>query len=97
MKTMIKKLKGYLHRKWFDKNYEDKFSKVKVELDIYYAMELATILMSIDEKKLHTDYQYSIKHFIAQLAKSITEEQIEDVHGKNALNELIRDVNSSAN
>ena len=26
---MIKKLKGYLHRKWFDKTYATKFSKVK--------------------------------------------------------------------
>jgi hypothetical protein len=94
---MIKKLKGYLHRKWFDKNYEDKFSKVTVELDIYYAMELATILMSIDVKKIHNDYKESISHYLAQLSKSITDEQIEDVHGKNALNELIRDVNSSAN
>lgn len=94
---MIKKLKGYLHRKWFDKTYFDKFSKVAVELDTYYAMELATILMSIDSKTLHEDYQKSIKHYIGQLSKSITEDQIEDVHSKNALNELIRKVNSSAN
>lgn len=97
MKDMIKKLKGYLHRKWFDKDYSDKFSKVKIELDTYHAMELATILMSIDSKTLHSDYQASIKHYVGQLAKSITDEQIEDVHSKNALNELIREVNSSAN
>lgn len=94
---MIKKLKGYLHRKWFDKNYADKFSKVTIELDTYYAMELATILMSIDSKTLHNDYQTSIKHYVGQLAKSITEEQIEDVQSKNALNELIKKVNSGAN
>ena len=94
---MIKKLKGYLHRKWFDKTYADKFSKVKIELDTYNAMELATVLMSIDIKSLHKDYQISIKHYLGQLAKSITDEQIEDVKSKNALNELIRGVNSSAN
>ena len=97
MKAMIKKLKGYLHRKWFDKTYAEKFSKVTVELDIYHAMELATILMSIDSKTLHNDYKDSIKHYVGQLAKSITDEQIEDVHSKNALNELNREVNSSAN
>lgn len=94
---MIKKLKGYLHRKWFDKTYATKFSKVNVELDTYYAMELATILMSIDSKTLHSDYKVSIAHYVSQLSKSITDEQIEDVHSKNALNELIREVNSSAN
>ena len=94
---MIKKLKGYLHRKWFDKTYLEKFSKVSIQLDTYNAMELATILMSIDSKTLHEDYQKSIKHYISQLAKSITDEQIEDVHGKNSLNDLIREVNSSAN
>lgn len=94
---MIKKLKGYLHRKWFDKTYAEKFSRVTVELDIYHAMELATILLSIDPKTLHSDYKDSIKHYVGQLAKTITDEQIEDVHSKNALNELIREVNSSAN
>ena len=94
---MINKLKGYLHRKWFDKSYNDKFIKVKVELDTYYAMELATILMSIDSKTLHSDYQNSIVHYVSQLSKSITNEQIEDVHSKNALNELIKNVNSGAN
>jgi hypothetical protein len=97
MKIMINKLKGYLHRKWFDKTYATKFSRVTIELDTYNAMELATILMSIDSKTLHSDYKDSIKHYIGQLAKSITEDQIEDVHSKNALNELIREVNSSAN
>lgn len=94
---MIKKLKGYLHRKWFDKTYAEKFSKVTVEIDIYHAMELATILLSIDSKTLHSDYKVSIAHYISQLAKSITEDQIEDVNSKNALNELIKSVNSSAN
>lgn len=94
---MINKLKGYLHRKWFDKTYAEKFSKVNIELDTYDAMELATILMSIDIKSLHSDYQKSIKHYLGQLAKSITDEQIEDVKSRNALNELIRGVNSSAN
>jgi hypothetical protein len=94
---MIKKLKGYLHRKWFDKTYADKFSKVTIELDTYNAMELATILMSIDMRSLHSDYQKSIKHYMGQLAKSITDEQIEDVQSKNALNELIKQINSGAN
>lgn len=94
---MIKKLKGYLHRKWFDKTYAEKFSKVKVELDTFYAMELATVLMNIEMKTLHEDYQNSIKHYFGQLAKSITDEQIEDVQSKKALSELIKEVNSSAN
>jgi hypothetical protein len=53
--------------------------------------------MSIDSKTLHSDYKDSINHYVLQLSKSITDEQIEDVHSKNALNELIREVNSSAN
>lgn len=94
---MIKKLKGYLHRKWFDKEYNTKFTKVNIELDNYYAMELATILCNIDAEKLHVDYQKAIAHYLYQLSQSITEEQIEDVKSTNALNELIKKVNSSAN
>jgi hypothetical protein len=94
---MINKLKGYLHRKWFDKSYNDKFIKVKVELDTYYAMELATILMTIDKESLHSDYKKAIYHYLNQLGKSITDEQIEDVYSQSALNDLIKDVNSGAN
>lgn len=94
---MINRLKGYLHRKWFDKNYKEKISKVKIELDSFYAMELATVLCNIDVEKLHTDYQKSIGHFLYELSKSISSEQIEDAKSKNALNELIKNVNSGAN
>lgn len=94
---MINKLKGYLHRKWFDKNYKEKTSKVKIQLDSFYAMELATVLCNIEIEKLHEDYQKSIGHFLYELSKSISNEQIEEAKGRNALNELIREVNSSAN
>lgn len=94
---MINKLKGYLHRKWFMKDYEEKLSKVNIELDSFYAMELASILMNIDKNLLHEDYKIAINQYMFQLSKSITNEQIEDVKAKNSLNDLIKKVNSNCN
>jgi hypothetical protein len=94
---MIEKLKGYLHRKWFDKKYNEKFAKVTIELDTYNAMDLAAILINIKKENLHEDYKVAINQFNYQLAKSITNEQIEDVKARNSIKELVKKVNSGAN
>ena len=53
--------------------------------------------MTIDKESLHSDYKKAIYHYLNQLGKSITDEQIEDVYSQSALNDLIKDVNSGAN